>query len=228
MAQSPLDRYYALTGDQYRMSSTRRERVLSLVDNALRTFHGSRASLLDIGIGSAEIANHCRRRYTDDDVYLVGVDLAEHLVRKYAALYDQTFVLSVEEEGWASSLERTFDVIVASELIEHLFRPDVFLSTVGSLLSKKGILILSTPNLLLWSQRVKFLLGRHRYSEFGVFEWGHIHLFSWGFLKELTERSGFDIIATNHLLHPNVLNPLHRVLPPGLFAFQFIVALRKR
>jgi len=228
MAQSPLDRYYASTGDQYRMSSTRRERVLSLVDGALQACRGTRVSILDIGIGSAEIANHCRSRYADDDVYLVGIDLAEHLVRKYAALYDQAFVQSVEEQGWTSVFDRTFDVIVASELIEHLFRPDVFLTTVGSLLSKKGVLVLSTPNLLLWSQRVKFLLGRQRYSDTGVFEWGHIHLFSWGFLSELIGRSGFEIISTHHLLHPNVLNPLHRVLPPGLFAFQFILALRKR
>ena len=228
MAQSPLDRYYASTGDQYRMSSTRRERVLSLMDEAMQSFRGTPASVLDIGIGSADIAKHCRSRYPGDAVYLVGIDLAEHLVRKYAALYDQTFVRSVEEQGWTSTFDRTFDVIVASELIEHLFRPDVFLTTVGSLMSKKGVLVLSTPNLLLWSQRVKFLLGRHRYGDTGVFEWGHIHLFSWGFLRELVAGSGFDIISTHHLLHPNFFNPLHRVLPPGLFAFQFIIALRKR
>lgn len=40
----------------------------------------------------------------------------------------------------------TFDVIIASELLEHLNNPDIFFSESHRILNKGGVLVLTTPN----------------------------------------------------------------------------------
>ncbi len=224
-----IEQYYETTGSRYRMSSTRRDRVLALVDTAIEHFpQQERIALMDIGIGSGEIAKHCREQFPDRSLSLTGVDIAQSLLKAHAELYDSVRVANVDTAGWTSAFAKPFQIVVASELVEHLFRPDIFFKTVRTVLTPDGYLVLSTPNMLLWSQRIKFLLGRHRWSDGGVFEWGHIHLFSWKFLVRQLEQHGFKVVATKHLLHPNALHRWQRLLSPGLFAFQFIVLAQKK
>ena len=47
--------------------------------------------------------------------------------------------------------DETFDVILASEVIEHLAQPEVFLAEARRVLSTSGVLLLTTPNL--WDVR---------------------------------------------------------------------------
>jgi len=228
MSGNIVDRYYDQSGCNYRMSSTRRERVLGLLDSAIERSAGAGLRLLDIGIGSGEIPRHCRENTNSKNLIIEGIDITETSIKKHERLYDSVRVLNVEDDEWTHSFSDQFDVVVASELVEHLFRPDIFLKTLSEIIVPRGYIVLSTPNMLLWSQRIKFMLGRHAYAETGVFEWGHIHLFSWRFLKAQIEVNNFSIVETNHLLHPNMLNPLHKILPAGLFAFQFIILAQKR
>jgi SAM-dependent methyltransferase len=52
-----------------------------------------------------------------------------------------------------------FDVILCSEVIEHLFAPDRVFEFAASHLGGQGILVLTTPNLASWYNRVALLLG---------------------------------------------------------------------
>lgn len=60
-------------------------------------------------------------------------------------------------QGDAESLpfkDEIFDVIVAGELIEHLFNPTRFLRDCYRILKDKGILIITTPNRKSWWERI--------------------------------------------------------------------------
>ncbi|OGY90182.1 MAG: hypothetical protein A3B30_04335 [Candidatus Komeilibacteria bacterium RIFCSPLOWO2_01_FULL_52_15] len=206
------------------MSSTRRNRVLTLLGRQLDLRGQSDRSVLDIGIGSGEIGKYCAERADARRLYTEGIDLAQPLVQEHAKVYTKTRACNVDDPDWTKQFSRQFDVIVASEILEHLFRPDVFLGQLRLLVKGDGCVILTTPNLLLWTKRIKFLFGLHEYGDSGLFEWGHIHLFSWRFLKKLVHRSGFRIVDSYHLMHPNMLNRWHRFMP-GLLAFQFIIVL---
>lgn len=222
-----LEEYYQQCGTDYRMSSTRRLRVLTLLDQAMKSVPDS-ASILDIGIGSGEIAKHVRQRSYGSAVHIEGIDIAENVLLEHADDYDRRRIVNVDQIGWTEQFDRLFDVVVAAELVEHLFRPDLFFSSVREVLKPSGFLVLSTPNMLLWSHRIKLLLGKHGYTDKGVFEWGHLHLFSWKFLKQTLARSRFSIRATNHLLYPNSLGRVQKIISPGLFAFQFILLAQKK
>ena len=53
----------------------------------------------------------------------------------------------------------SLDIVYAGEVIEHLYNPDRFLEEVRKVLKKGGYLILTTPNLCSWYNRILFLLG---------------------------------------------------------------------
>lgn len=54
--------------------------------------------------------------------------------------------------------DKCFDVILLVEVIEHLENPRHFFREVKRLLKKRGVLILTTPNIFHWRSRLKFLL----------------------------------------------------------------------
>lgn len=54
-----------------------------------------------------------------------------------------------------------FDVVVASEVIEHVCNPDVFISHCADLVKPNGILVVTTPNRTLLSFMAFILFGEY-------------------------------------------------------------------
>jgi 2-polyprenyl-3-methyl-5-hydroxy-6-metoxy-1,4-benzoquinol methylase len=75
---------------------------------------------------------------------VTGIDISEEAIRHAKSRFrDIDFrcgdVASVEREG-------KFDLICAFEVIEHVLSPRTFLDQLARVLSKNGVLVLSTPN----------------------------------------------------------------------------------
>jgi len=91
--------------------------------------------------------------------------------------------------------DASFDVVIASELIEHVFDTGGFLDQINRILKSNGELILTTPNLALLDNRLRLLLGlQPHYCEIQLEgNAGHIRCFTKKSLKSLIERHGFVI-----------------------------------
>jgi SAM-dependent methyltransferase len=73
--------------------------------------------------------------------------------------------------------EREFDSVITSEVLEHIFNPNMFLSEINRVLKKGGILLLTVP--FVWDEHEQ-PYDYARYSSFG--------------LRHLLEQNGFVII----------------------------------
>lgn len=130
----------------------------------------------------------------------------------------------------------SFDAIACGDLIEHLRRPDDFLSRVRPLLARDGRLVLSTPNVANWSVRLALLFGSFRYTERGILDRDHAHLFTRRTLLECLARSGYRVEKVDFTVpvpiigSPRVERLAHAIgaLRPTLLAFQFVVRARPR
>ncbi|MEM4367462.1 MAG: class I SAM-dependent methyltransferase, partial [Candidatus Anstonellales archaeon] len=57
--------------------------------------------------------------------------------------------------------DNVFDSVVSLDVIEHLYDIDNFLHEINRVLKNRGVFILSTPNVLSWRNRLRFIFGKN-------------------------------------------------------------------
>lgn len=124
----------------------------------------------------ADLSRHAER--------VTGMDLIEEEVERMRAEGYDVVVGNAE----SFEFDRTFDVIVAGELIEHLSNPGLFLDNCRENLSDDGQLILTTPNPRRFHMVLWYLSGREHHANPEHTMW-----FDHYVLRELAQRSGFKI-----------------------------------
>jgi methionine biosynthesis protein MetW len=97
---------------------------------------------------------------------------------------------------WSEKITDKFDVVLAGEIIEHVFDTDKFLVNINNVLKKGGHLVLSTPNIASLPRRIMLLLGFSPYIETTArsYDAGHIRYFTFNSLKALLDQNGFQVI----------------------------------
>jgi 2-polyprenyl-3-methyl-5-hydroxy-6-metoxy-1,4-benzoquinol methylase len=91
--------------------------------------------------------------------------------------------------------DNVFDVVLAAEVIEHLYDLKGFLLEVKRVLKKEGTLILSTPNLASLGRRLFLFFGKNPLIEveFEKEAAGHIRYFVKKTLIDLLSKYGFEV-----------------------------------
>ncbi|MGH3203005.1 MAG: class I SAM-dependent methyltransferase [Streptosporangiaceae bacterium] len=110
------------------------------------------------------------------------------------------------------------DVVIMSELIEHLIDPDGALEEVRRVLRPGGALLLSTPNLAAWYNRGLLAAGiqpvfsevslRGVFGRPGSVVAGHLRLFTRRALTEFLTASGFRCVTVTVARYHDVPRPL--------------------
>lgn len=91
------------------------------------------------------------------DVY--GLDISEKAIELAIQSGVKAKVHNVENSFPFE--KESFDLVLACEIIEHIYHTDFFLEEAKRVLKKNGILILSTPNLVSLYNRIKMLFGKY-------------------------------------------------------------------
>lgn len=170
-----------------------------------RRKHNHPLKILDIGCGKdPQILNFVSREdlYSTCDYY--------ESINKQVYSYKQVD-LNCEKLSEKFPNQK-FDVIFCGEVIEHLFSPDYMLAEIKKLMHKDSILILSTPNLGYYVNRLMLLVGisplylensseyklgrKFRIFGQGNTPEGHIKVFTYGALLDLFKIQKFTIIKT--------------------------------
>lgn len=151
---------------------------------------GCHNRVLDIGCRDGSIGQLMCKRGNE----VIGIDISETAVVLAREKGLNALRLDVEVEVLPFP-EEFFDVVVAAELIEHLYDTDRFLEGIRRVLKKDGFLVLTTPNLGSLGRRLLLLAGRNPIIEVAVSEGsaGHIRYFVKDSLEELLKKHGFII-----------------------------------
>jgi predicted TPR repeat methyltransferase len=140
--------------------------------------------LLEEGLASGELL-HVALRSTANELY--GIDL-DHggLQRLRAAGFDHLYEADIQEME-ALRLDRSFDVVVAGEIVEHLANPGLFLRQIPRFMARDGKLIVTVPN----AQSIRLVANAFRFRE--VVHPDHNAYYSPQTLDHLLESHGFRV-----------------------------------
>lgn len=116
---------------------------------------------LDLGCGDGQITEIVVRIVRAKEVY--GIDIDNGALKSAKLRKVKTFNLDLSKDKIPQN-DNSVDLVTAFELIEHLINPDNMLKEVFRILKQGGYLLLSTPNLASWVNRIVMLLGYQPYN----------------------------------------------------------------
>lgn len=187
--------------------------------------------VLDVGCSSGYLA----RPLVDAGARVVGVELDPAAAEQARSVCEEVVVGDVESLDLPLE-PASFDVVLCGDVVEHLRDPGAALARLRPLLRPGGRLVLTTPNVANWAMRLGLLVGRWRYTERGILDRTHTHLFTRATLVETLKRAGYDVVDLDFTVPlpiartPTTERIAHAVgsLRPPLFAYQFVVAAEPR
>lgn len=240
------DKSYDKKYEDSAYSELRREDARRLIDQIkdLKVLKPEQ-SILDVGCGAGEFGEEIQNYFK---VYVHGIDLNEVGLKQAQKRGLKTKKLNIEDE-WPYK-DQTFNAIFNIQMIEHLINPDHFLEESNRVLKKNGVLIITTPNLASWFNRILLLLGYQPFfTEVSTKDktvglsftrkltphrepLGHLRVFTLKALKELVEMNGFKIVSiqgSTVSYFPKSMQPFDNFFSnfPGLATDLVIVAKKK-
>jgi 2-polyprenyl-3-methyl-5-hydroxy-6-metoxy-1,4-benzoquinol methylase len=136
-------------------------------------------SVLDVGCATGTLLAFLRNRGWD----VKGVEISP--AAEYACNIRQLDVRDIPLEE-TSFPQCSFDIVLASHLIEHLNDPFNFLEEVHRILKDNGLIFITTPNIN--GLQAHLYGGKWRSAIFD-----HLYLFSGRTLKKMLKKAGFKV-----------------------------------
>lgn len=135
----------ALAGRAEQLRAARREPVADRIAYLSQLARGRR--VLDIGAADHDASSSERARWLHRELanvasYCLGIDILPEAVETLASEGYNVRTCDITRE----TVEGTFDLVIAGEVIEHVGRPGDMFENVAALLDRDGRFVLSTPN----------------------------------------------------------------------------------
>jgi 2-polyprenyl-3-methyl-5-hydroxy-6-metoxy-1,4-benzoquinol methylase len=146
-------------------------------------FNSAQPRILDYGIGDGYFLHLAAKH--GFDVY--GFDINAASLKEATEKYGLPSERLSGDDLKAKYGDAYFDVVHANEVIEHLERPQQFLSLAHQLLKPNGLLVVQTGN-------IKSFAARAMGSRWEYIRPAHISYFSKELLSRVVEQHGFEII----------------------------------
>jgi len=147
-------------------------------------------SILDLGSGEGALTlKIIEEGYTN-------VEVVEYIEGRFEIKDVKCYNLDLNKIDLSLELNKTYDLVIAAEIIEHLENPSFFFRNISQILKPNGHLIITTPNVSSWYSRILFL--RHGTLDWFTFDRffkdGHIHpIFDWQ-IEFLSKQSGLYVV----------------------------------
>jgi SAM-dependent methyltransferase len=211
---APLREFYENPEVPASSGLDRAQRMAGMLSLALRGVSAP-ACILDVGCGDGMAAGIAAQH--NPGHRMIGLDWSAGSLRRARRLGLAVVRAGVDRPGLPVASQAA-DVVIMSELIEHLVDTDSALDEVHRVLKPGGSLLLSTPNLAAWYNRGLVALGvqpvfsevslRGVYGRPGSQVAGHLHLFTRRALVQLLEARGFGRVRVTGARYHDVPAPL--------------------
>lgn len=190
-------KHYKIDADEFdyfeeRLGATKdderrlRQYIISLVDNHCNF-------ILDIGCGSGWVAHY----FSNKNIKVISNDLSKKNVKKSLQKTNSKYHLGLVFDSFNPAIKNdSVDVMISSEVIEHVIDPFNFIKNLSNLLKPKGKLILSTP----YNEIIRYVLCIHCNKKTPIH--AHLHSFTEKFFVDTGNKLG---LKTDYYIFGNKL-----------------------
>ncbi|HLC49521.1 MAG TPA: class I SAM-dependent methyltransferase [Candidatus Andersenbacteria bacterium] len=201
----------------------REEEIIFSYLDYIKHKQGNELQLLDIGCGSGMIT----KEIANKGFQVKGIDFSKTAVEKARAAGVPAEVVDLDD-GIPDG-DNTYDVVLAGDIIEHVFDPMSVIREASRVVKPGGYFLVTIPNDVSVMVRIKTLLGisyqEVMYRRSGIYK--HHTFFTLELLRYMLRKAGFSIVKKTHITNIGRLAQLQSPVTPLLFTNELVVMAQK-
>lgn len=183
---------------------------------------GPDAAVLELGCGAggtgrAVLTAGKAKRY-------VGLELNEAAAKVAAEGLTEVLVGDVEGLDLAP-LANSFDVLIISEVLEHLTDPWATLERLIGCLKPGGKIFASSPNIAQWQVVRGLILGRFTYEGSGIMDRTHLRWFTPESYRSMLDGAGIEVEQLRPIRKPGWKADVINAMTAGRFKHLFMTQI---
>lgn len=191
--------------------------------------------VLDIGCSIGTLGQDIKAK-TNAEV--IGIELDTDMAEIAKQKIDQVIIGNIENIKLNDYFVHSyFDCIIFADILEHLINPDIVLHRTVPLLSDKGVVIISIPNVRHYSTIFSLVVkGSWPYRERGIHDKNHLRFFTLRNIREIIFNSGLEITTIRR--NYRIIEESHKInkfskyfafpFVKEFITFQYLIVARKR
>ncbi len=159
---------------------------------------GTGKRVLELGSGPGSITrllkeNHC---------LVTALELDPRAIEIVSEYCENVYSCDLNDPQWPLQFSGTdrFEVIVAGDVLEHLYDPWTVLSSLQALLTDDGYVVISLPHIGHNAIIACLLAGDFGYQPWGLLDKTHIRFFAIANIQKLFNDAGFKIMEADFVI----------------------------
>ncbi|TFY90128.1 class I SAM-dependent methyltransferase [Pseudomonas kairouanensis] len=154
--------------------------------------------VLEVGCGPGSIT---RILATEGQCSVTGLELDTEAIKKASPFCEHIYQADLNAEHWPLLLEGSapFDVLVAADVLEHLYDPWTALKRMVPLIKDDGYLVISLPHAGHAAVLACLLNGNFEYRDWGLLDRTHIRFFGLKNMEDLFSQADLKVIEVAYV-----------------------------
>ncbi|MEK6804411.1 MAG: class I SAM-dependent methyltransferase [Nitrospirota bacterium] len=160
---------------------------------------GRERKVLEIGAGPGSITRILRGH---GGCKVTGIEVDPRAIKKLAMCCDKVYQVDLNDASWAQHIrqEGKFDVVLAADVLEHLYNPLAVLRAMKELLNDHGCIVASLPHVGHSAIVACLLAENFEYRDWGLLDRTHIRFFGIKNMQALFDQAGLKIVHAEYVL----------------------------
>ena len=150
------------------------------------------SKVLEIGAGTGSMTIELKR---NNNCHVTALDIDPQFVERLGTICDAAYQIDLNDNSWPEALEdEKFDVVIAADILEHLWDPWHTLSQIRALIKEDGDIIISLPHVGHCVVSACLINGDFDYQDGGLLDRTHIRFFGLKNIQSLINNAGLGIV----------------------------------
>ena len=165
--------------------------------------------VLEIGAGPGSVTKHLQ---ATGNCKVVALEIDESAIVLLKPYCEKVYRADLNDASWPDLLgeDGKFDVVVAGDVLEHVYDPWATLEAMKGLINEDGYIIVSLPHVGHSAVAACLLDENFDYTDIGLLDQSHIRFFGLKNMQALFNDAGLHIVDVEFVIIPPELTELSK------------------